>query len=153
MTRRVDFMLGGDDFTKMTAGHVMQSDVYYFSENAPVVDLLSAITMGGFGSVPITQSGDVVVGIVSEYDILNAISAGKDLSKTIAGEIMTKDAIVVTEETSAKEIISLLQSKHLIRVPVVDKNGVLIGIVARRDILMGYLKSVEPPPRMAFNLL
>ncbi len=153
MTRRVDFMLGGEDFSKMTASHVMQSEVYYFSEDAPVVDLLSAITMGGFGSVPITKEGDIVVGIVSEYDILNAIQAGKDLNKATAKEIMTKEPIAVSEATSATDIIALLQSKHLIRVPVVNKNGVLVGIVARRDILMGYLRSVESPPRMAFNLL
>ncbi|MBI1822835.1 MAG: CBS domain-containing protein, partial [Nitrospirae bacterium] len=106
MTRRVDFMLGGEDFTKMTAGHVMQSEVYYFSEDAPVVDLLSAITMGGFGSVPIAKEGDIVVGIVSEYDILNAIQSGKDLGKVTAKEIMTKDPIAVPEEMSAKEIIA-----------------------------------------------
>ena len=153
MTRRVDFMLGGEDFSKMTAGHVMQSEVYYFSEDAPVVDLLSAITMGGFGSVPITKEGDIVVGIVSEYDILNAIQLGKDLTKVTAKEIMTKEPVAVPEEISAKEIIAILQSRHLIRVPVVDKKGVLIGIVARRDILMGCLRSVESPPRMAFNLL
>jgi len=153
MSRRVDFMLGGEDFTKMTAGHVMQSEVYYFSEDAPVVDLLSAITMGGFGSVPITKEGDIVVGIVSEYDILNAIQAGKDLNKITAKEIMTKDPIGVSEDVSVQEAISIIQSKHLIRVPVINKNGVLVGIVARRDILMGYLRSVESPPRMAFNLL
>jgi len=153
MLRRVDFMLGGEDFSKMTAGHVMQPEVYYFLESSPVVDLLSAITMGGFGSVPITKEGAVVVGIVSEYDILNAIQAGKNLEKVTAKEIMTADPVAVSEDVSVKEIISILQSKHLIRVPVVDKQGVLIGIVARRDILTGYLRSIESPPRMAFNLL
>ncbi len=146
-------MLGGEDFSKMTAGHLMQTDVYYFSEESPVVDLISAITMGGFGSVPITTRGDVVVGIVSEYDILNGIVQGKDLLKTTARDIMTKDPVAVGEDMPADKVISILQAKHLIRVPVVDKEGVLIGIVARRDILLGYLRSVESPPRMAFNLL
>jgi CBS domain-containing protein len=146
-------MLGGEDFSQMTAGHVMQTEVYYFSEDSPAIDLISAMTMGGFGSVPITKEGDIVVGIVSEYDILNAIQAGKDLNTVTAKEIMTKDPIAVSQEVSAKEVISILQSKHLIRVPIVDKNGVLVGIVARRDIMMGYLRSIESPPRMAFNLL
>ncbi len=153
MSRRVDFMLGGEDFTKMTAGHLMQTEVYYFPEDSPVIDLISAITMGGFGSVPITKEGDIVVGIVSEYDILNAIVAGKDLNTLTAKEIMTKDPIGVSEDVSAQEVIAIIQAKHLIRVPVVNKQGVLVGIVARRDILMGYLRSVESPPRMAFNLL
>ncbi|MEK7286066.1 MAG: CBS domain-containing protein [Nitrospirota bacterium] len=153
MTRRVDFMLGGEDFLKMTAAHVMQTEVYYFSEDAAIVDIIAAITMGGFGSVPITKAGDIVVGLVSEYDILNAIFSGKNLETLSAKDIMTKGAISVLETTSVNEIIATLQSKHLIRVPVVDENEVLIGIVARIDILMGYLRSVESPPKMAFNLL
>lgn len=59
---------------------------------------------------------------------------------------MTVSPICVTEETLSEEIIQLLQEKHLIRVPVVDKNGTLVGVVARRDILQGYLKSKESPP-------
>jgi CBS domain-containing protein len=109
--------------------------------------------MGAFGSVPITKEGDIVVGIVSEYDILNAIFAGKDLSNLSAKDVMTRDPIAVSQDVSANEVIAILQSKHLIRVPVVNKEGVLIGIVARRDILMGYLRSVEHPPKMTFNLL
>jgi CBS domain-containing protein len=42
------------------------------------------------------------------------------------------------------EIIQLLQSKHLIRVAVVDAEGKLVGIVARRDILLGYLRATKP---------
>ncbi len=39
------------------------------------------------------------------------------------------------------EIIMLLEEKHLIRVPVVDPEGKLVGVVARRDILEGSLKA------------
>jgi CBS domain-containing protein len=146
-------MLGGEDFKKMTASHVMQTDVYYFFEETPIIDILSAITMGGFGSVPITTEKEVVVGIISEYDILNAIGFGKNLSKTLAREIMTKDPVGVGEDVPVEKIMALLQAKHLIRVPIVNREGVLVGVVARRDILLGYLRSVESPPRMVCNLL
>ena len=42
-------------------------------------------------------------------------------------------------DTPAMEIIRLLEEKHLIRMPVVDTDGKLIGVVARRDILQGYV--------------
>ena len=57
---------------------------------------------------------------------------------------MTKGNISVTEDTSAMEIIRLLQSQHLIRVAVVDAQGKLLGVVARRDILLGYLRATKP---------
>lgn len=144
--RRVDYMLGGEDFKKMSAAHFMQTDVYYYPKNATGDKLATAITMGGFGSVPIVDKGKRLVGIISEFDLLKAITGGKELEKVTAEEIMTVSPICVTEETLSEEIIQLLQEKHLIRVPVVDKNGTLVGVVARRDILQGYLKSKESPP-------
>jgi CBS domain-containing protein len=144
--RRIDYMLGGEDFKKMTAAHFMQTDVYYYAKNSSGDKLATAITMGGFGSVPIVDKGKKLVGIVSEFDLLKAIMGGKDLEKLAAEDIMTENPISVTEETRSESVIELLQEKHLIRVPVIDKAGTLIGIVARRDILQGYLKSRENPP-------
>jgi CBS domain-containing protein len=40
-----------------------------------------------------------------------------------------------------RTLIGVLQTNHLIRVPVVDQDGKLIGIVARRDIVRGYLSA------------
>lgn len=85
-----------------------------------------------------------VLGIVSEFDLLKAISEGKDLSKVTAGELMMKGGTSVTQETPAMEIIQLLQSKHLIRVAVVDTEGKLVGIVSRRDLLQGYVRTTTP---------
>ncbi|HLG23178.1 MAG TPA: CBS domain-containing protein [Candidatus Manganitrophaceae bacterium] len=144
--RRVDYMLGGEDFKKMTASHFMQTDVYYYSKNSTGDKLATAITMGGFGSVPIVDKGKKLVGIVSEFDLLKAIMSGRELEKVTAEEIMTADPVSVREDTPSEKIIEILQEKRLIRAPVVDKNGKLIGIVARRDILQGYLKSRETPP-------
>ena len=144
--RRVDYMLGGEDFKKMTASHFMQTDVYYYSKNSTGDKLATAITMGGFGSVPIVDKGKKLVGIVSEFDLLKAIMSGRELEKVTAEEIMTPDPVSVREDTPSEKIIEILQEKRLIRAPVVDKNGKLIGIVARRDILQGYLKSRETPP-------
>jgi CBS domain-containing protein len=57
---------------------------------------------------------------------------------------MTKGPVSVTRDTRTIEIIQLLQNNHLIRVPVVDAQEKLIGIVARRDILLGYLRASKP---------
>lgn len=77
--RRVDYMLGGEDFKKMSAAHFMQTDVYYYPKNATGDKLATAITMGGFGSVPIVDKGKRLVGIISEFDLLKAITSGKEL--------------------------------------------------------------------------
>ena len=146
--RRIDYMIGGEDFQEMTAAQFMQADLYYCSRKTSGKQVASMITMGGFGSIPIVDiinKNRKLVGLISEFDLLKALMERKDLENIIAEEIMTRNPICVSEETKANDIISLLETKHLIRVPVIDKDGCLIGIVARRDILQGYLKSKDKP--------
>ena len=131
--RRVDYMIGLKDFATLKAEQFTQDVVSYYQVEETGDKLAGAITEGGFGSVPILAKDGTVVGIVSEFDLLKAITEGKELSKVTAGEMMTKGTISVTKDTSATEIIRLLQSQHLIRVAVVDAQGKLLGVVARRD--------------------
>ncbi len=102
-------------------------------------DLLISLLMEGFGSVPIVDSENRLVGIVSEFDLLNAIREGKVLGDLRAGDILTNNPLSVTEDTDMFAVIEIIQNNHLIRVPVVNSSGKLVGIVARRDILRGYL--------------
>jgi CBS domain-containing protein len=137
-------MIGPRNFATLKAEQFMQDVVSYYQVHDPAEKLAGAMTEGGFGSVPILTEDGKVAGIVSEFDLLQAISEGKDLARVTAGEIMTRENISVTKDTQATEIIQLLLNKHLIRVTVVDAHDKLVGIVARRDILLGYLRASKP---------
>lgn len=141
--RRIDHMIGPKEFATLKAEQFMESAVTYYHVEDAGSKLAEAIAEGGFGSVPILAKDGKVLGIVSEFDLLKAIMEGKELSTVTAGDIMTKGAISVTKDTPATEIIHLLQSKHLIRVAVTDAEGRLVGIVARRDILLGYMRATK----------
>ena len=141
--RRITYMMGGRDFSILKAEHFMQNVVSCFLAEESGEKLAGAMSEGGFGSVPILAKDGKVIGIVSEFDLLKAIMEGKDLAKVTAGEIMTKNPVTVTPEAPALDIIRILQDKHLIRVPVVDVDGKLTGIVSRRDILEGYFKATK----------
>lgn len=142
--RRVDYMVGARDFATLKAEHFMQDVVSYYRTETTGDKLAGAISEGGFGSVPILAENGKVLGVVSEFDLLQTIMEGKELTKVTAGDIMTKGAISVTKDTPAMEIVNLLQGKHLIRVAVVDAEGKLVGIVSRRDILLGYVRATKP---------
>ena len=142
--QRVEMMIGPREFATLTAEQFMQDVVSYYQVQDPANKVAGAITEGGFGSVPILSEDGKVVGLVSEFDLLHAIAEGKDLARVTAGEVMTKGPVSVTRETRAPEIIQLLQNHHLIRVPVVDAQEKLVGIVARRDLLLGYLRASKP---------
>lgn len=142
--RRIDFLVGEIDFSTLTAAQFMQQDVIYFSKSVKAQSIAAAITTGNFGSVPIVDSDLKPIGIVSEYDLLKAMRQGKNLTEISAGEIMSKPAVTVNIETSSIEVMKVLEDKHLIRVPVVDQEGKLVGMLARRDLMKGYLQSQVP---------
>lgn len=142
--RRIDFLVGEIDFSSLTAAQFMTQDVVYFSKSVKAQSIAAAITTGNFGSVPIVDSDLKPIGIVSEYDLLKAMRMGKNLNEIYAGEIMSKPPVTVDTEAPAAEIMKVLEDKHLIRVPVVDTEGKLVGMLARRDLMKGYLQSQVP---------
>ena len=76
-------------------------------------------------------------------DLLRAIKEEKHLASVMAGDLMTPNPVTVSPETLAMDIIQSLEAKHLIRMPVVNEEGQLVGVVARRDVLQGYLNAIR----------
>ncbi|MFQ5597243.1 MAG: CBS domain-containing protein [Nitrospiria bacterium] len=143
--RQIDYCVGGKNIAEIAASHIMETDVISSGEETSCHDLADSLFKRGFGSIPVIDQNRVLKGLVSEYDILNALVNGKDLRKTSASTVMTQSVVTIKEETPIMEVIALLQARHLIRVPVVDPEGKLIGIVARRDILGCYYESTFGP--------
>lgn len=132
--------LRGSKFGNMTAANLMEKNVQT-GDKETSADMLATQMMEGFGSVPIVDSNGRLIGIVSEFDLLNALRKGKNLRDVVAGDIMTSNPVSITQSTDAVTAIDVLQNNHLIRVPVVDATGKLVGILARRDLLRGYLQA------------
>ncbi len=127
-------------FGHLTVGTIMEMQVQSATKDTGAEELASYM-MDGFGSVPIVDDQNKLVGIVSEFDLLGALRRGKRLEEVTAGEILTASPISVTKDTDVMTLVDVLQNNHLIRVPVLDNKGSLIGIVARRDLLRGYLQA------------
>jgi len=127
-------------FGKLTVGAIMEKQVQS-AEKDTTAEMIASYMMDGFGSVPIVDENNKLVGIVSEFDLLAALRKGKKLQDVAAGEILTPNPVSVTQDTDVVTLMDVLQNNHLIRVPVLDNVGKLIGIVARRDLLRGYLQT------------
>ena len=125
-------------FGHLTVGSIMETQVQSATKDTQA-EMLAAYMMEGFGSVPIVDDNNKLIGIVSEFDLLASLRKGKKLQEVTAGDILTANPISVTKDTDLMTLLDVLQNNHLIRVPVLDNVGKLIGIVARRDVLRGYL--------------
>ena len=126
------------DFDVMTVEQVMQKQVQAVHLKTKG-DVVASLMVEGFGAVPVVDSKDKLLGIVSEHDLLAALDDGHKLGAVSASEIMTCNPYSIHPEAMIPTLIHVLRASDLIRVPVVDAKDKLVGIIARRDVLCAYL--------------
>lgn len=141
--RRAEYMCEACDPKTLTVRQIMEDAVFTCSPKTAGITVAQLLTDRNFGSVPVVDEGKTLVGLISEFDLLKAMINGGDLRKITAADIMTpeENLVTVTEDTPVMDLARILQESHLIRVPVV-KGRTLVGIVARRDIVFGYVRAI-----------
>ena len=138
--RAAEYFYNASDPKTLTARQVMEDAVFTVSPDTKGTRIAEILTEGSFGSVPVVDEDRTLVGLVSEFDLLRVMDQGKDLRQVTASEMMTRDVVTATEQTLVPDVVKLLQKHHLIRVPVVE-NKKLVGVVARCDVVFGYVKA------------
>jgi predicted transcriptional regulator len=98
------------------------------------VELLTTHTSGA----PVVDDQGDFMGFVSEFDILRALGAGKDLNRLTAEDVMVKDRISVSEDTSIDEAVKIMEDKRLLNLPV-SKNGKVAYSITRHDLLRAWI--------------
>lgn len=124
---------------KLMAKDVMVESVVTITKSALAKELVVHILSGSFSGLPVVDESDKLVGMVTEFDLLDAILQSKDLDTTRVFEIMTKEVNTADQDTPVIEIVKTMKEKNLIRLPIMDGEK-LVGIVARSDILRGLMK-------------
>ena len=126
------------EFERLTIARFMESDVQS-AHAGTKADVIASMMIEGFGSIPIVDARQRLVGVVSEYDLLASLERGHKWSDVTAGDIMARNPYAIRPETNVATLVHVLLKSDLIRAPVVDEDNTLVGIVARRDILRAYL--------------
>ncbi len=86
------------------------------------------------GSLPVTE-GDRLVGMVTDRDIVTRVVAeGKDAQVATVGEIASKDLVTVDPQQDLDEALRLMAQHQVRRLPVVEEDGRLVGILAQADV-------------------
>jgi len=130
----------------MNASEVMRRPVIATTPRASVRDIATQMVINGFGGMPVTDREGVILGIITEADILGALVDGKELETLTAADIMTPDPITIDPDCSLDDVMKVLDDNAVLRVPVVA-NGRLVGIISRRDLI----KAVLEPEFLSFG--
>ena len=108
------------------ARDIMTRDVITTTPETPVESLANELSNLHITGMPVVREG-IVTGLVSEFDVISRHG------RTV-GDIMTRGVISITEDTDVETIAHLLTSQRIRRVPVL-REGRLIGIVSRSDLV------------------
>jgi predicted transcriptional regulator len=123
----------------LKASDVMIRPVVSARKNASARDVTLQLLNGLYSGMPVTDEAGKVVGVITEFDLLQAVMEGRELVKITAEEVMSKEVTTVDVDTSVNDIIRIMKLKNIIRIPVTE-NDKLVGIVARCDILTSLLE-------------
>jgi CBS domain-containing protein len=86
------------------------------------------------GSLPVVEN-DRLVGVLTDRDIVvRVVAEGRDACATSVGEILSNDLVTVTPEQSLDEALALMARHQVRRLPVVEEDGRLVGVVAQADV-------------------
>jgi CBS domain-containing protein len=121
----------------MKAYDIMSVDIEAAKENATVSEIGTRLILRSINGMPIIDDDGKVIGILTVIDILRAIKDNKNIDILKAGDIMTRNATVIEQETEMMDMIDTMDKNGIEMIPVVDekKDGRLIGVVSRKDIL------------------
>ena len=137
---------------------VMTTKVISVAEDKPFKEIVDALGRHRVSAVPVVDADGKVIGVVSESDLLAKVVTGGDPNVRIpgghaarretrrksyaetAGELMSSPAVTTTGDTSVVVAARTAALAHVRRLPVVDRAGLLVGIVTRSDLLRVFLR-------------
>lgn len=109
-----------------------------------VADLLAQLAEHGVGALVVSGDGRRIDGIVSERDVVRALAGGGGalLDRPVA-EIMTVEVRCAPPGTPVDDLMGVMTEHRIRHVPVIDDDGLLIGIVSIGDIVKSRLGELE----------
>ena len=123
----------------MNVGNLCSRRLVKVSIGEPIADVARLMRDRHVGAVVVTEDNGAhphVAGILTDRDIVRAqLARTADLSRLSAGEIMTRDPLVVFEDASIDATIANLRARGVRRAPVVKDDGTPVGLISVDDLL------------------
>ena len=148
----------------MNAADVMTANVITVRDDASVLQVVKLLLARGISGVPVVSEAGIVVGILSEGDLLRRAELGTEKTRgawtefftgtatlaeeyvrshgTLARDIMTREVVCVQRDTPLAEVADLMEAHSIKRLPVLDGDK-LVGIVSRSNLLRAFA-SIAP---------
>ena len=98
-------------------------------------DALKTLAQHNFGALVVVNDANKPIGIISERDIVRTAAKNEDFFSMSVGDVMTKNVITGVRQDDLRAVANTMTEKRIQHLPIVDGEGVLIGIVSIGDIV------------------
>jgi CBS domain-containing protein len=113
---------------------VMTSNPRTVEADKPVAEAAKLMRDEDVGLAPVVE-GDRLVGTLTDRDIaIRVVAEGKDPASTPVREVASTEVVTVSPEQDLDEATRLMAQHQVRRVPVVEEDGRLVGVVAQADV-------------------
>jgi len=118
----------------MKVKNSMHKGAHWVSPETPVTTLAQMMREQDIGAIPVGEN-DRLIGMVTDRDIaLRAVADGKDISRLTARNVMTKGIAWCRDTDDVSQALQVMGSKQVRRLPVIDKNKRMVGILSLGDL-------------------
>jgi len=125
----------------LTVGEIMEKSVITVSADNTIEDVMNLFKEKHITGCPVVDKNNQLIGIISMSDILDALYNNK--AKDPVSAWMTRETITIHPEVNIVKALDLLATKPIGRLPVIDYNRKIIGIITNGIILKNLLLRVE----------
>ncbi len=147
-----------------TVEQVMTRNVITVTSDTPISEVARLLVEHGISGLPVVDAQGRVIGVVSEGDVLvreaGHVPSRRPLARLLrkdraakavkekieaekAGELMTSPAMTLEAYRTLRHAAEIMTSRKVNRLPVVDADGKLLGIVTRADLVRAFVRSDE----------
>ncbi|MDP2700453.1 MAG: CBS domain-containing protein [Candidatus Rokubacteria bacterium] len=132
MTRRV----GEQHSDAQNVGDIMTRPPRTLDVTASVMDAATIMREGDFGDVVVLEEGRLC-GILTDRDIVvRVLATGDDPSSVRVGDVCSRELVTVSEGDGIGDAVRLVRAKAVRRLPVLDDDGRLVGILSLGDLAL-----------------
>jgi CBS domain-containing protein len=117
----------------LTAGAIMTSDLVTVRPEASIEEAIELLLDQHISGLPVTDAEGRLIGVITEFALL-AVTYDRRVSNHTVSQHMTREVITVDIDDPISRVADLCIVHRVRRVPVM-KDGLLVGVIARRDVL------------------
>jgi len=123
----------------LEAKDIMTKQVVCIEKDTPIFEAIRLMAEKNITGIPVVEDDLILVGILSEQDVLRLFHTYDDEKDRTVNDFMTQPAIHFEENEPLLDVCYCLRDNHIRRVPVTS-NGKVSGVISRSDILKCILK-------------